>query len=243
MQALSKHSTSGFSESRILIVDADLYLCSTLRQQLNAEGFKNVFDIGEISEIDNVMKSVKPDLILLDFQLPNCNIADICRSFRKTGFVKPIVLLIEKGLEFDISDGVDIGVSDFLLKPLRISGVLECIYSQLRLFKSSQDLGFNLGELTFIPLNKKLLSIDCGQEQLLTEKEATILNLLYQVYPESVSKDDILAEVWGLKSFLTTHTLETHIYRLRQKISRLTQNQVVVTTENGYRINKIFLQK
>ena len=72
--------------------------------------------------------------------------------------------------------------------------------------------------------------------QTLTEKEATILKFLYHAFPNDVTKDELLAEVWGFQNGVTTHTLETHIYRLRQKISRLTKKQLVLTIEKGYRL-------
>ena len=72
--------------------------------------------------------------------------------------------------------------------------------------------------------------------QKLTEKETTILKLFISGFPGDISKAHILAEVWGFQNTVSTHTLETHIYRLRQKISLLTDKQLVLTTEKGYRL-------
>ena len=95
---------------------------------------------------------------------------------------------------------------------------------------------FEIGNLSFAPANKMLCDIDSDSVQTLTEKETTILKFLYQAFPSDISKAHILAEVWGFQNTVSTHTLETHIYRLRQKISQLTDKQLVLTTENGYRL-------
>ena len=95
---------------------------------------------------------------------------------------------------------------------------------------------FEIGNLSFEPANKMLFDIGSDSMQTLTEKETTILKFLYQAFPSDMSKAQILSEVWGLQNTVSTHTLETHIYRLRQKIRQLTDKQLVLTTENGYRL-------
>ena len=81
-----------------------------------------------------------------------------------------------------------------------------------------------------------IFDIGSNKVQTLTEKETIILKFLYQAFPGDISKAHILAEVWGFQNTVSTHTLETHIYRLRQKISQITDKQFVMTTENGYRL-------
>ena len=101
---------------------------------------------------------------------------------------------------------------------------------------SFDDMHFAIGKLSFAPANKMLFDSGSDNVQTLTEKETTILKFLYQAFPSDISKAHILAEVWGFQNTVSTHTLETHIYRLRQKISQLTDKQLVLTTENGYRL-------
>jgi DNA-binding response OmpR family regulator len=237
MQGLSKRSSqdSGNS-SRLLIVDDDAYLRTSLRQQLLAEGFHNIFDIGSAAGLKTILKEANPDLILLDIQMPDGNGVEICKQLRSDGFSKPIVMLTAKNAEVDIIEGLEAGANDYITKPLRMGELLARIHTQLRQFKASDDARFELADLNFVPANKMLHKTECGRMQALTEKETTILKFLYRAFPEAVTKDEILAEVWGLQNGLTTHTLETHIYRLRQKISRLTKTPLVITTENGYRL-------
>jgi DNA-binding response OmpR family regulator len=237
MQVLSPSSgKEAVSSSRLLIVDDDAYLRATLRQQLLVEGFNDVFDVGVIADLDNVLSHANPDLILLDIQTPDGNGIDICQRLRRNGFAKPIVMLTAKGAEGDIVLGLEAGANDYIIKPLRLVELIARIHTQLRQFRASNDSQFEIGNLSFVPANKMLHETGSDRMQALTEKEATILKFLYRAFPKDVTKDELLAEVWGFHNGVSTHTLETHIYRLRKKISRLTKKQLVLTIEKGYRL-------
>jgi len=237
MQVLSpSRGKEAVSSSRLLIVDDDAYLRATLRQQLAVEGFNDVFEVGVVADLDNALSHANPDLILLDIQMPDGNGIDICQRLRRNGFAKPIVMLTTKAAEGDIVLGLEAGANDYIIKPLRFSELIALIQTQLRQFRASDDARFEIGNLSFVPANKILHVIGSDRMQALTEKEATILQFLYRAFPNDVTKDDLLAEVWGFQNGVSTHTLETHIYRLRQKISRLTKKQLVLTIEKGYRL-------
>ena len=237
MQVLSPSGVKEAASSpRLLIVDNDAYLRATLRQQLLVEGFNDIFDAGVIADFDNVLSHANPDLILLDIQMPGGNGIDICQRLRRTGFAKPIVMLTAKGAEGDIVLGLEAGANDYITKPLRLGELIARIRTQLRQFRVSDDARFEIGNLSFVPDNKMLHEIGSDRMQALTEKETTILRFLYRAFPNDVTKDVLLAEVWGFQNGVSTHTLETHIYRLRQKKSRLTKKQLVLTIEKGYRL-------
>ena len=237
MQVLSPSGDKeAVSSSRLLIVDDDAYLRATLRQQLAVEGFNDVFEVGVVADLDNALSHANPDLILLDIQMPDGNGIDICQRLRRNGFAKPIVMLTAKGAEGDIVLGLEAGANDYITKPLRLGELVARIRTQLRQFRASDDARFEIGNLSFVAANKMLHEIGSDRMQALTEKEATILKFLYWAFPNDVTKDELLAEVWGFQNGVSTHTLETHIYRLRQKISRLTKKQLVLTIEKGYRL-------
>ena len=237
MQVLSPSgSKEVVSSSRLLIVDDDAYLRAILRQQLAVEGFNDVFEVGVVADLDNALSHANPDLILLDIQMPDGNGIDICKRLRRNGFAKPIVMLTDKGAEGDIVLGLEAGANDYIIKPLRLGELVARIRTQVRQFRASDDARFEIGDLSFVPANKMLHEIGSDRMEALTEKEATILKFLYRAFPNDVTKDDLLAEVWGFQNGVSTHTLETHIYRLRQKISRLTKKKLVLTIEKGYRL-------
>jgi DNA-binding response OmpR family regulator len=146
-------------------------------------------------------------------------------------------MLIGKNPESEIVEGFEAGVSDYVTKPIRMGELLACIRTQLKQFRVLDDALFELADLNFSPANKTLHKMGCLRMQALTEKETTILEFLYREFPDSATKDQLLTEVWGMQNGLTTHTLETHIYRLRQKIRRLTKTPIVITTEKGYRLD------
>ena len=131
---------------------------------------------------------------------------------------------------------LEAGANGYITKPLRVAELIALIRTQLHQFHISDDIQFEIGNLRFVPANKILSKIGSNSMQSLTEKESTILKFLYQAFPSDVSKVQILAEVWGFNNAISTHTLETHIYRLRQKINQLTDKQLVLTTEKGYRL-------
>jgi DNA-binding response OmpR family regulator len=237
MQVLSpSRGKEVVSSSRLLIVDDDAFLRATLRQQLAVEGFGDVFEVGVVADLDSALSHANPDLILLDIQMPDGNGIDICQRLRRNGFAKPIVMLTAKGAESDIVLGLEAGANDYITKPLRLGELIARIRTQLRQFRARDDARFEIGNLSFVPANKMLHEIGSDRMQALTEKEATILKFLYSAFPNDATKDELLAEVWGFQNGVTTHTLETHIYRLRQKISRLTKKQLVLTIEKGYRL-------
>ena len=222
--------------SRLLIVNDDAYLRATLRQQFAAEGFSNIFEIGFATDLDPILTRFTPDLILLDVHLPDGNGVDICQRLRRSGFSKPIIMLTAKDAGDDIVRGLEAGANDYVTKPLRMRELLACIRKQLRQLQASDDARFDFGNLSFVSANKMLHHKGLDKMLSLTEKEAMILKFLYQASPKDVSKQEILGEVWGYRNGVSTHTLETHIYRLRQKIACLSDRQLVVTTDRGYRL-------
>jgi len=121
-------------------------------------------------------------------------------------------------------------------KPCRFGVLLARIRAQLRQHEQSEDAVFKIGPYTFKPSAKML--VDDGDKKVrLTEKETAILKFLYRTGVKTVGRDILLHEVWGYNSGVTTHTLETHIYRLRQKIERDPSNaELLVTEAGGYKL-------
>ncbi|ADE39901.1 response regulator transcription factor [Candidatus Puniceispirillum marinum] len=222
------------NQIRLFVVDDDDLLRATLKDQLNAEGYSQVTTIAGVTELFQILPECKPDIMLLDVQMPDGNGVDVCRNLRRNGFTKPILMLTGKDAEEDIILGLEAGANDYISKPMRMGELLARIKSHLHQHRASDDVRFQLGPLSFIPATKMLQHEESGQKQLLTEKEAVILKFFIRAAPEIVSKDELLKDVWGFRSGVSTHTVETHIYRLRQKIARVTSEQIIRTTGKGY---------
>src|SRR6202042_1544975 len=125
-----------------------------------------------------------------------------------------------------------------IAKPFKLSVLLARLRAQLRTFENSEDAIFIIGPYTFRPAAKILTDPTRGRRIRLTEKEAAILKFLYRAGTRSVARQILLNEVWGYNAAVTTHTLETHIYRLRQKIEPDPANaRLLVTEGGGYRLD------
>jgi len=119
-----------------------------------------------------------------------------------------------------------------VVKPFRFAVLLARVRAQLRQHEASEDAVFQIGAYSFRPSSKLLLTEKNGKIRL-TEKETAILRYLYRQGIKPVSREILLSEVWGYNSGVTTHTLETHIYRLRQKIEKDPGNATLLVTEGG----------
>jgi len=235
---VSKKTDDLLSTARILIVDDDNLLRSVLLEQLGFEGVKYLAEAATAADVFTQINISMPDLILLDVQLPDGNGFEICTRLRQSGFDKAILMLTGQDDESDIIKGFEAGANDYIAKPMRIGELLARIKAQLRQCRASDNVRFSIGDSDFLPANKIVTDNLSGKIITLTEKETLILKKLFRAWPAGVSKDNMLLEVWGLQPDISTHTLETHIYRLRQKLTRISPQQIISTTEQGYQLNK-----
>ena len=224
--------------TRILLVDDDDYLRSVLSSQLRNKGIKAFAEASRASEAFEQIDTFKPDLVLLDRELPDGDGLDVCQRLRAHGFQKPIIMLTGQMDQEDIVEGLDKGVSEYIAKPMRFSELFSLVCAQLRQNKASDDVRFVTRKFEFHPNKKTLTCLDTTRVISLTEKETMMLKKLFESWPETISKEGLLSEVWGYQNMLATHTLETHIYRLRKKIARFTEASLIETTQGGYRLVK-----
>ncbi len=206
--------------------------------QLANEGLTHLAEAHSASQAYKMVDQFQPDILILDVQLPDGNGFHICEALRNRGFEKPIIMLTGRDTEKEIITGLEKGANDYIAKPMRFGELLARIGGQLRQYKASDDVRFTAQNIDFVPASKTISTPDSTKTVSLTEKETLILKKLFRNAPEAVSREDLLADVWGYQSDITTHTLETHIYRLRQKISRLGPAQLIETVSTGYQINK-----
>jgi DNA-binding response OmpR family regulator len=176
--------------------------------------------------------------ILLDVGLPDMDGRDVCRKLREAGIAVPIIMLTAAAGESDTVTGLDAGANDYITKPFRLGILLARLRAQLRSHESSTDAVFAIGPFSFHPTAKLLVENDSRKKIRLTEKEVSILRYLYRAGEKPVSRETLLGEVWGYNAGVNTHTLETHVYRLRQKIERdPARAEILLTSPGGYRLN------
>lgn len=215
----------------LLIVDDDQDLRGAIAEQLQAEAFDTV-EAATAGEGVRQARDGKPDLILLDVDLPDMDGREACRRMREDGVTTPVIMLTAADTDDDTVMGLDSGANDYVTKPYKFAVLLARIRAQLRDYEHSEGAVFRLGAYEFRPAAKVLVD-DRGKKIRLTEKETNILKYLYRAGEKAVSREELLAEVWGYNAGVTTHTLETHVYRLRQKIEPDPANARLLLTEAG----------
>ncbi|MCX7644277.1 MAG: response regulator transcription factor [Rhodobacteraceae bacterium] len=221
---------------KILLVDDDDDLREALSEQLVMTEDFDVFEAGTGGEALARIREQHYDLVILDVGLPDTDGRELCRVLRKHGVKCPIVMLTGHDSDADTILGLDAGANDYVTKPFRFPVLLARIRAQLRTHEQSEDAVFQLGPYIFKPSMKMLID-ERDRKIRLTEKETNILKFLYRAPDGVVPRDVLLHEVWGYNAGVTTHTLETHIYRLRQKIEPDPSNaRLLVTESGGYRL-------
>ncbi len=225
----------------VLIVDDDPALLATLMEQLALEGEFAPANAATLAEADARLKAegARFDLVLLDIRLPDGDGREFCTRMRRAGLRMPVMMLTASDSEADIVSGLDAGANDYIAKPFRLNELLARIRAQLRGYDSSEDAVFRVGPYLFRPSAKQLHDPSRGKRIRLTEKEAAILKFLYRAGGRPVPRHVLLNDVWGYNSSVTTHTLETHIYRLRQKIEpNPSEARLLLTETGGYRLDQ-----
>lgn len=219
----------------ILIVDDDDALRCLLAEQLGDDGVYRVEQAVTLAAAEDAMSRPggRIDVILLDVNLPDGDGRDFCAKLRSRGIHIPIIMMTGSHDEDDVIRGLDAGANDYVAKPFRLGELKARVRAQLRLFENSEDVVFDIGPYVFHPARKQLMDQKKGHRIHLTEKETAILKYLYRAGGQPVERDVLLHEVWGYHASVTTHTLETHIYRLRQKIEPDHGRAGILLTEGG----------
>ncbi|MEE8334260.1 MAG: response regulator transcription factor [Alphaproteobacteria bacterium] len=222
---------------KILLVEDDEPLGKSLAEQLSLHEETDVIVAGDGATALERIKQDHFDLLILDVGLPDMDGRELCRLMRRSEVKAPIIMLTGADTEADTILGLDSGANDYITKPFRLGVLLARIRAQLRQHERSEDAVFSLGPYSFRPAAKMLIEPDSERKIRLTEKETAILKYLFRSGDAVIGRDELLNEVWGYNSGVTTHTLETHVYRLRQKIERDPSNaRILVTEPGGYRL-------
>ena len=222
---------------QILIIDDDATLLEMLSEQLKLHEEFATVGAKSGAEALELVKEDYFDVIILDVGLPDMDGREVCRLMRRNGVTSPIIMLTGADTDADTILGLDAGANDYITKPFRLGVLLARLRAHIRQHERSDDAVFTIGPYTFQPSNKLLINNEDEKKVRLTDKETAILKYLYRAGAKTISRDVLLDEVWGYNAGVTTHTLETHVYRLRQKIEPDPSNTVILVTEpGGYRL-------
>ena len=221
----------------ILFVSEALLLKELLLDQLQKQGEYLLEESLSVTEAISLIVKEHFDCILIDSNLADVSLSNLCKNIRQEGVRSPIILVAEERGEDVAIAALDAGANDYVLKPFKINVLVAKIRSNIRQFEQSEFAILRFGRFSFKPGDKILLNNSSKEEVRLTDKETAIIKLLYLSGGEVVTRATLLEEVWGYNTTLTTHTLETHIYRIRQKVGNASSGQDFIATESeGYRM-------
>ncbi|HEY1711015.1 MAG TPA: response regulator transcription factor [Rhizomicrobium sp.] len=223
------------SAKRVLLLDDDEMLRHSVAEQLVAEGDYQPVEASTVAEAREKAREGLYEFMILDVGLPDGDGRALCRELRDSGITCPIIMLTAADSDADTIEGLQSGANDYVIKPFRFAVLMARVHAHLRSHEQSEEAVYRIGPYTFRP-SAKVLVEPAGKKIRLTEKETNILKFLYRA-GETVPRETLLHEVWGYNPAVTTHTLETHIYRLRQKIEASPGlAQILVTESGGYRL-------
>lgn len=202
---------------KILIIEDEPDMVLGLRKNLEWDGFEVIAASDGEAGLTCALTDC-PDLILLDIMLPKLSGLDVCRQLRNNGVSAPVIMLTARGQEIDKVLGLEIGADDYVTKPFSIRELLARVRAILRR-ASRQSAQPDLYRFADVELNfGKHQAQKRGQPLELSPREFGMLKYFVQHLGETVTRDQLLDEVWGYDNFPLTRTVDNHIARLRQKI-------------------------
>ena len=218
--------------TKILLINNDKDLGEALAFQLSYDEKYQIVETDNETSALNQINNNFCDLVIVNSQSSKLKGFDFTKNLRSATYKKPIIILINRNSNLDNSDDHNYKVDEYMIKPFRYPVLLKSIETQLHKFKKSENTQYSIGKYAFKP-NSKILETNESRSIRLTEKENNILKFLYENLGNVIRRETLLHEVWGYNSKVTTHTLETHIYRLRQKIEDDPSNACFLITEPG----------
>jgi DNA-binding response OmpR family regulator len=224
----------------ILIVEDDASLRQVLVDHLQSAGNLEPVEAATLAEAAEHLASpdARFDAVLLDITLPDGDGCTFCAFMRQQGHTMPVIMLTGASAEEDVVRGLEAGANDYIIKPFRAGELIARLQVQFRAFEHSESAIFTIGPYTFRPAAKLLTIPQKNKRIYLTDKEVRLLKHLYRAEGKSISRKTLLHEIWGYNADVDTHALETHVYRLRQKIEPDPAHcRILLTVNGGYKLN------
>jgi DNA-binding response OmpR family regulator len=229
------------TDKTILIVDGDLGARMMLGETLGSHPNTTICHAATAADAIGQLtaRDCRIDAALIEVNLPDEDGRALCQRLRKLGLRIPILLLSTLGEEDDVVEGLDAGANDYVIRPFRSNELRARLCAQLRAHELSEDAVLTVGPYQFRPAQRLLIDTRANRRIRLTEKESAVLKFLHRSGAAPVARRVLLREVWGYCPTASTHTVETHIYRLRRKIEPdATQILLLVNEDGGYRLEK-----
>lgn len=219
---------------KILVVDDEQNMRTGLKDNLEFEGY----DVDTAADGEQGLKKILENnyhLIILDVMMPRKSGFDVCKEVRKNGITTPIILLTAKGEEIDKVVGLEIGADDYVTKPFSLRELLARVKAILRrgdnLVMNESDRDIKIGKLN-VNFNGYKASFN-NEDVAMSHKEFEILHYLWKHRNTTVSRENLLTEIWGYEETPTTRTVDNFILKLRQKIEIDSNHPQIILTVHG----------
>ncbi|KGK88434.1 MULTISPECIES: response regulator transcription factor [unclassified Clostridium] len=227
------------AEEKIIIVDDEEHIRELLKFNLENSGYSTIYADNGIDAL-KLIKSERPQLILLDLMIPGMDGYDVCKEVRKDNNISttPIIMITAKGEEFDKVLGLELGADDYITKPFSIREILARVKAVLRRTSVQNiDKSYKFGNV-IIDLEKHEVIKDNFKVEL-TLKEFELLEILIKNKGRVLTRDFLLDKIWGYEYVGETRTVDVHIRHLRQKIEENDKSPQFIETIRGvgYRFN------
>jgi two-component system alkaline phosphatase synthesis response regulator PhoP len=225
---------------RILIVDDEQELCSMLGDRICSEGYQVDFALDGVTALQKLATG-SFDLLILDLLLPLKSGLEICAEVRQAQVRIPILILTALGHTMEKIAGFKLGADDYVTKPfdtLELMARIEALLRRASIKPGNDQMGSHLvriGNLT-LDLRRKIVQLDTETVSL-TSREFQLLWYLVERRGETVSRDELLQQVWGHVPGTLTRTVDMHIASLRQKLAGTPKNadMIITVPGRGYR--------
>jgi DNA-binding response OmpR family regulator len=217
---------------KILIVEDEPDMVLGLRDNFEFEGYEVVTAADGAAGLEKA-RSEKPDLMILDIMMPKLSGLEVCKTLRGEGFEKPIIMLTARGQEIDKVVGLELGADDYVTKPFSIRELLARVRAILRRTEGSKR---RLARYRFadVELDFEIYRATRAGDPLdMSPREFELLRYLIERKGDTVSRDQLLEDVWGYESYPSTRTVDTHIAKLRAKIGDSGSEPRYILTMHG----------
>lgn len=217
---------------RVLLIEDEPGLVLTLTDRLTSEGYEVDAASDGLSGLERATREPW-DVILLDVMLPGANGFDVCRDLRQRGITTPIIMLTARGQVVDKVLGLKLGADDYLTKPFDMLELTARVEVQLRRASAAHSgtAPYHFGNIS-VDFRKAQVLKD-GVELDLSAREFLLLKYFIEHREATLTRDELLNEVWGYHSMPSTRTVDVHVAWLRQKIEPNPRNPQYVLTVHG----------
>lgn len=218
--------------AKILVIDDEKHILELLKFNLEVSGYEVICSDNGKEGLEMAINE-KPDLVLLDWMLPNISGIEVLKTIREDSEISrlPVIMLTAKNMEDDKIEGLDNGADDYITKPFSVKELMARVKTVLRRYRASEGDAISAGNIKLYTEKREVYKD--GEKIDLTLKEFELLRLLIQNRGKVLTREELLDKVWGYEFFGETRTVDVHIRYLRKKLDNGSGEEKCIETIRG----------